>query len=507
MNAAPASCRRLELDEDDLLGLRGRSPGCGRRPRRPRRTRSAPRSRAVRAYSSRCAATIRRQASSQSPRAGARRLRSGHRGHARQWHSVPPNGHKPTDAQRAVAAHGEGPLLVLGAGGLGPHRGAGAAARGARRRAAPRPEHVLVLARSRAARARLRERAEMLLDRPHEELWIHTYEEAAEALLREYSIEAGLDPFFTTVGAADRLAILLDRLDELPLRRHEIRGNPAGLLGPPAAPHRPAQGRGGGARRAARVGGRARSAPPPSAGRARARRARDRVRRALRPPRPDPARGRQPRRRRPGARARQAARATAPTSPRRSPTRFRHVLADELEDAGARPPAVLEAIAVARQPRLRRRSRRRRRAASAAPARRRWRRFAPPTRDAPRSTSAQSLREPGVTRFWRCENDRAQAQAVAREIEHLLAAGEVRAGADLRDRRLGLARGPAGRRGARGAQRPVPVRRRRGLLRPPRGPRRARLAADARRPRRRGGGRPSAHPARRSTCARSTWRR
>ena len=29
---------------------------------------------------------------------------------------------------------------------------------------------------------------------------------------------------------ADRLALLLDRLDELPLRRHEIRGNPAGLL-------------------------------------------------------------------------------------------------------------------------------------------------------------------------------------------------------------------------------------------------------------------------------------
>ncbi len=37
------------------------------------------------------------------------------------------------------------------------------------------------------------------------------------------------------------------------------------------------------------------------------------------------------------------------------------------------------------------------------------------------------LRTPGVTRFWACENDRAQAQAVAREVEHLLAAGEVRA--------------------------------------------------------------------------------
>ena len=68
------------------------------------------------------------------------------------------------------------------------------------------------------------------LDRAHEELWIGTYEEVAERLLREYPVEAGLDPFFATVRPADRLAILLDRVDDLPLRRHEIRGNPAGLL-------------------------------------------------------------------------------------------------------------------------------------------------------------------------------------------------------------------------------------------------------------------------------------
>ncbi|HEX5955766.1 MAG TPA: UvrD-helicase domain-containing protein, partial [Solirubrobacterales bacterium] len=135
----------------------------------------------------------------------------------------------PTEGQRAVAEHGDGPLLVLGPAGSGRSEAL------ARRLEAllsrgEAPERVLVLARSRAARSLLRERAEVLLDCSHSELWIQTYEEAAEALLRDYSIEAGLDPFFTTVGAADRLAILLDRVDELPLRRHEIRGNPAGLL-------------------------------------------------------------------------------------------------------------------------------------------------------------------------------------------------------------------------------------------------------------------------------------
>ena len=179
-----------------------------------------------------------------------------------------------------------------------------------------RPERVLVLARSRAARSQLRESAEIALDRPHEELWVHTYEELAEALLRAYSTEAGLDPFFTTVGLADRLAILLDRIDDLPLRRHEIRGNPAGLLarllrridllkaeavGPPELREWAL--------------GRVRAAS--TRGRARAGRARGRVRRALRPPRSDPPRGREPRRRRPDRRAHLACWTGARTSPRR----------------------------------------------------------------------------------------------------------------------------------------------------------------------------------------------
>jgi DNA helicase-2/ATP-dependent DNA helicase PcrA len=92
------------------------------------------------------------------------------------------------------------------------------------------PEHVLILTRSRAGATRLRARAGALVDPPYEELWIATYEAAAERLLTEYALDAGLDPFFATVRLADRLALLLDHLDDLSLRRHEIRGNPAGLL-------------------------------------------------------------------------------------------------------------------------------------------------------------------------------------------------------------------------------------------------------------------------------------
>ncbi len=125
--------------------------------------------------------------------------------------------------------YGEGPLLVLGEAGTGKtellaRRLAHLVATGTR------PEAVLTIASGRNTGARLRERCEALVESPFEELWIGSWDAIGERILREYPEEAGLDPFFDVLGRAERLAMLLDRLDELPLRRHEIRGNPAGLL-------------------------------------------------------------------------------------------------------------------------------------------------------------------------------------------------------------------------------------------------------------------------------------
>ena len=133
------------------------------------------------------------------------------------------------EPQALAVAHDEGPLLVVGAAGTGKtevlaRRLARLAAEGTG------PEQVLVLASTRATARRLRERAEVLLEGPYEELWIGTWESVCERLLRDHSIAAGLDPFFDVLGPAERLAMLLDRIDDLPLRGHEIRGNPAGLL-------------------------------------------------------------------------------------------------------------------------------------------------------------------------------------------------------------------------------------------------------------------------------------
>src|SRR5262249_32254757 len=92
------------------------------------------------------------------------------------------------------------------------------------------PDRVLLIAATRPGAERLRARVESLLEDPYGELWIGTWDAIGERLLREHSDAAGLDPFFDVLGPAARLAMLLDHVDELPLRRHEIRGNPAGLL-------------------------------------------------------------------------------------------------------------------------------------------------------------------------------------------------------------------------------------------------------------------------------------
>lgn len=92
------------------------------------------------------------------------------------------------------------------------------------------PSRVAVITSTDRSAAAHRVRLEELLPGPYEALAVFTWEGLAEEILRHRPIEAGLGPSFEVVGPAERLAMLLARVDELPLRNHEIRGNPAGLL-------------------------------------------------------------------------------------------------------------------------------------------------------------------------------------------------------------------------------------------------------------------------------------
>jgi len=348
-------------------------------------------------------------------------------------------------AQNRVIGHRAGPLLVTGIAGSGRsealvRRFTSLVSDGVR------AEHIVLSCRTRAGAARLRERVEALLAHPHEELWIGTHAEIAERILREHPTEAGLDPFFTTVTAADRLAILLDRVDDLPLRRHEIRGNPAGLL----------------ARLLRRIdllklecvtpdrlrdwaSARDREAIRP-AQRERARREAEFAELYARHDRMVSEAGSLDE----GDLVLEAARLLGDRADIQDEmiTRFEHVMADELEDAAPAHLRLVEELVTEERPNIvashdSEGSIRRFRGAGRASLEwlhdtwpqadvvelQRQHRFGPQVGTAVSAIlgepSEPSGPADGSVRFWRCDGERAQAQAAAREVEALLSAGET----------------------------------------------------------------------------------
>jgi DNA helicase-2/ATP-dependent DNA helicase PcrA len=288
--------------------------------------------------------------------------------------------------QERAIQHGDGPLLLLGRAGTGKTE---ALARRLTRLAEEgiEPERVLVLTSTRASARRLRERVEALLDRPHEELWIGTWGAIGERLLREHSDAAGLDPFFEVLGPAERLAMLLDRLNELPLRQHEIRGNPVGLL----------------THLLARIDTLKAGSSPPEPELAELYAAHDRIVAAS------------------GSLDSGdvflvlSKLLTECTDVRGAVAdRFPHVMVDELEDTSAAQRAILVSLAAEHSNHLYAVE------GSLPEELGAWFDHLHPEGEAIELEGR--FRDPSV-RFWRCANERAQAQAVAREVEHLLAGG------------------------------------------------------------------------------------
>jgi superfamily I DNA/RNA helicase/RecB family exonuclease len=310
-----------------------------------------------------------------------------------------------------VVEHGEGPLLLRGAAGTGKtellaRRFARLAATGAE------PHRVLMIGSTRATARRLRERAEALLEGPFEELWIGDWDTLGERLLREHSEAAGLDPFFDVLGPAERLAMLLDRLDQLPLRHHEIRGNPAGLL----------------ARLLERIDGfKADRVGPTSL----EERVRERQRDGEEADREELERELEfaelyTAHDRILAEAGSLDRgdvflaldclfAERPEIRRSTAARFEHLMADELEEATRAQRGLLEALAAENPNQVFALEQE-----TPGPEPLEW--FADLHPGSPEVVLERRLRDPELA-FWSCSNERAQAQAVARAAEHLIAAG------------------------------------------------------------------------------------
>jgi DNA helicase II / ATP-dependent DNA helicase PcrA len=131
-------------------------------------------------------------------------------------------------AQRQAVTHRGGPLLVLGAAGTGKTRVIGdrfcwLVEQGCS------PERIAVLAPSTARATALRGRLESALARGYEELFVLTPVELAASIL--VRLGGGPDPLESILGPGDRLAMLVERIDELSLQHHDFGGSANALLG------------------------------------------------------------------------------------------------------------------------------------------------------------------------------------------------------------------------------------------------------------------------------------
>ena len=198
-----------------------RSPACGRRPRRACRSRAR-----ARRWSGAAGEHV-----LQLPRGAARRAQPVRCGRA---HRPYPTKVPATTAQLEAITHAGGPLLILGGRRARARRGARRALRLARRAGRRPPDAILVLTvlarrrRRRCARGSRRGSAPGALrgavghDVPRRS--------ARGCCARRRSRPASTRSS-TPVTAADRLALLLERIDELPLASHDLRGNPSAVLG------------------------------------------------------------------------------------------------------------------------------------------------------------------------------------------------------------------------------------------------------------------------------------
>ena len=130
-------------------------------------------------------------------------------------------------AQREAVTHRGGPLSVLGAAGTGKTRVVESRFRWLVEEGS-RPERIALVTPSAASANALRARLEEALSRGYEELFVLTPVGLAAEILNGAGLQG--DALASTLDAGERFAMLLERIDELPLEHHDFGGSANALL-------------------------------------------------------------------------------------------------------------------------------------------------------------------------------------------------------------------------------------------------------------------------------------
>ncbi|MBJ7458306.1 MAG: ATP-dependent helicase [Thermoleophilaceae bacterium] len=134
------------------------------------------------------------------------------------------------DPQKSAVTHLGGPLLIVAGAGSGKTRTLTRRFEWLVAQGVP-ADRILALTYTNDAAAELAERIEQALGELPEEIHATTFHSLCMEILRDESGPAGLNPFFTTATAPDRVALMLGRINELTFDQISLRGNPAAALG------------------------------------------------------------------------------------------------------------------------------------------------------------------------------------------------------------------------------------------------------------------------------------
>jgi len=134
-------------------------------------------------------------------------------------------------AQRDAVTHRSGSLLVRGGAGTGKTKVVEERFRWLVEQGC-RPERIAVVTPSAGRADALRGRLEGELSEGYEQLFVITPVELAAVILS--ATGSSLDALDAVLDAGERFAMLLERIDELSLRRHDFGGRPRRRRRPPA---------------------------------------------------------------------------------------------------------------------------------------------------------------------------------------------------------------------------------------------------------------------------------